>query len=289
MSRIERFFRLFYNIDPDGRHIFGQAGEEYAKNKLSHFGYHLFFNRILPHPKNPSRYIESDIIVYSDDYIFCIEVKRFRGKVFFTDGGIIQETHRAFERRYRGYRAKKIKDPMVQSTLFTKTLKYSLIGKDSRFKKIHFVPVVAFSEEADISSIHSFGDGILYVSELPDFIQSCLKKNDKYEWVVKAFESLKGFDYIINRNGFTTMGIILNKNFECRSVDKVFSLPYAQIKKINVKRGGLFSKCDKITILKKNSEVENLCCMDGYILINIFGNKQKHFLKNILKAKIESL
>ena len=288
MNRIKRFLRLFHNLNPDGKHIFGQTGEEYIRMNLIRSGYNVFSNRILKHPKNNSVYIESDVIVYAGDCIFCIEIKRLKGKIFLSENGIIQERNERFERRYRGYRAKRIKSPMAQSELFTRTLKRRLIKKDSRFRGIRFVPVAAFSEEADISSIHSIEKGIVYFSELSDFIKNRAGIKGNFKWVLEALSSLKGFDKIINKNKFIILGFIENENFKCQDAGGTISIPYAAIERIEIKRGGLFSEYDEVKIIKKNGEIENLCCVDGYILINVFKSKQKHFIRNLEEIIVQS-
>jgi len=277
------------NINPDTKHIFGQKAELYVKNMLLQLNKPIFTNKILEHPKLKSRYIESDIILIWGNFVFCIEVKRLKGKIFASRNGIIQENYRPFTRRYQGYRAKTIKNPQKQSELFAKTLKRHLVNKDKRFLGVKFIPVAVFSHEADISEIHSLDDGILYIDELIEFIKTKAKNSYKeYEWIEKAIESLKGFDILINKNNLSIVGLVENEKFECTSKQGIFKIEISKIKQITVKRSSVFSVSDKIEINFKDGNKMSVLCYEGCIVLNAFSSIQKHFLRNIKKIYINS-
>ncbi len=288
-NRIKRVFLSLKNTDPDNRHIFGYKAEKYVEDMLLKAGMPVFSNKILKHPKLKSRYIESDIILYSGSSVFCIEIKRLKGKIFHSKDGIVQENYKPFARRYQGYRAKRIKDPKKQSGLFCNQLKKYLTNKSERFGHIRFIPVAVFSQEADISQIHSKQEGILYIDELIGFIKSHTKQNEtEQERVVKELEKLKGFDIVINRKGLPVMGFIQNEIFECLCKNGVFSINFSSIKSIDIKRSSFLSAYDDITINLKNGQTEHKKCLEGHISFDSFGNKQKHFLRNINSIHINS-
>ncbi len=287
--RIKRVFLSFKNINPDTKHIFGQKAELYVKNMLLQLNKPLFTNKILKHPKLKSRYIESDIILIWSNFVFCIEIKRVKGKIFASKNGIIQENYKPFTRRYQGYRAKTIKNPQKQSQLFAKTLKSHLVNKDKRFLSVKFVSVSVFSYEADISEIHSFEEGILYFDELIEFIKAKTKdSHQEYEWIVKAVESLKGFDVLINKNNLPIMGLIENNTFECTGKQGFFKADFSEIKQIIIKRNSVFSIGDELEIHFKNGKKVSVLCYEGCIKFNAFNGIRKHFLRNLNKICINS-
>ncbi len=290
MKLFRRFLRLFSTVGSDPKRVFGTAGEEYVVGVLSSLGYCLFVNRIIPHPYKPHRYIESDVVVYSDSCVFCVEVKRYRGRVFKVEDGIVQETEcKAYERgRGKVYRAKRLKDPMVQSRFFTRTLREMLVSQDDRFRRINFIPVVVFLEEADVSSIHSFERGVIYAYELPDFIRSHLRSGGSYDWVVKALEGLKGFDVVVDRSGFGIKGLIVGDVFKCESRSGRVEENLSLVKLIEIMPGGLFSSCDKVRLTRKDGFKEEFCCVDGYVDIDVFGERRRYFLRNILSVVVNS-
>ncbi len=289
LHRVKRVFLALKNINPDTKHIFGQKAELYVKNMLLQLNKPMFTNKILRHPKLKSRYIESDIILICGNFVFCIEIKRLKGKIFASKNGIIQENYKQFTRRYQGYRAKTIKNPQKQSQLFVKTLKRYLINKDKRFLSVKFIPVAVFSYEADISEIHSFDDGIIYINELKEFIKAkSQESHQEYEWIVKAIESLKGFDILINKNNLPLMGLIENDMLECTSKQGAFKADFSEIKQIIVKRNSVFSIGDELEIHFKNGNKAPVLCYEGCIVLNAFNGIQKHFLRNLNKIYINS-
>ncbi len=288
-NSFKRLFIALYNIDPDSKHIFGLKAELFVKDTLGRLNLPLFMNKILPQPGAKSRFIESDIILSSGKNIFCIEIKRLKGKVFFTKDGIIQENYKSFVRRYQGYRAKKIKNPIEQSRRFCSTLKRHLINKNTLFRNINFISIAAFSQEADISEIYSFENGILYIDDLIDFIEEKTRKDkEPYPWIIKELDSLKGFDVIVNRKRLPLSGFLKNDDFKCLTPKGIYSIPYSSVKNITIKRKPLLSSHDELEILFKDGSKKLITSIEGYVILDNFGKIQKHYLRNISEIFINS-
>ncbi len=289
IHRTKRILLAFRNIDPDSKHNFGHMAEKYVRNMLLTTDMHIFTNKIIKYQKSKSRYIESDIILYSGNTVFCIEVKRLKGKIFSVGGSIVQEKHKSFEKRFHNYQAKKIKNPVTQSAFFTKTLKRHLMERDRRFKDITFLSVVVFSKEVDMSSVHDFDGGVLYIDELLEFIYKHTDKNvTNQDWVIRALDNLKGFDILINRNNLDILGLIVGDRFQCLGKNGAVSIPYSNIKSISITRKTFFSSFDSIEIIKKDGKTLSIPCYEGSVSINTFDEIQSHFLRNINRIYINS-
>ncbi len=280
-----------HNIDPDEKHIFGRGGEAYIKELLIKNKYKIYCNRIIENHRKKSHFLESDIILNKGNSIFVIEIKRMKGRIFRTDRGLIQEKIPAlnpFLKKLNPYEARTIKNPKDQAKHFTTALKKNLVQRDRRFLAVRFIPVAVFSNEADISDIYSFEDGIIYFSDLINFIEKNSSDNTSPDWIDGDLKSLKGFDILINRNEREIMGIIVDSDFICTTKEEERKVSFRDIKNIKVKRGNIFSTYDNIIILLKSGEVLDLNCRSSTIRLNTFSSVQTHFLRNLIEVKVES-
>ena len=271
----------------DEKHVFGRRGELFVKDMLIKNNYRVYCNRILKDEKAPN-FLEADIILCRDKTIFVIEIKRMKGKIFRTDEGLIQEKipyFNPFLKGFKPYEARKIKD---QAKRFTRALKKNLIQKDSRFLKIKFIPVVAFSNEADISDIYSFKEGIIYFSDLLNFIEKNSTSKICPNWIENGLKTLKGYDIIINRANNEIIGIIMDSDFVCVTKENnKKTISFKHIKSIKTQKRSIFSSYVNLNIYKKNGEIVNLDCYKPTIRLNTFSSIQTYHIKNLIEVKIE--
>ena len=275
----------------DEKHIFGRKGEVFVRDMLTKNNYRVYCNRILKDGEVPGL-LEADIILCRDKTIFVIEIKRMKGKIFKTNEGLIQEKIpylNPFLKGFKPYEARKIKDPRNQVKRFTMALKKNLIQKDSRFLTIKFTPVVVFSNEADISDIYSFEEGIIYFSDLLNFIEKNSDSKACLNWIENGLKTLKGYDIIINRANNEIIGMIIDSDFVCvtRENNKK-TISFREIKGIKIKKRSIFSSYVNLDIHKKNGKILNLDCYKPTIKLNTFSSIQTYCIKNLTEVKVES-
>ncbi len=286
---IKRFLTYFKNIDPDDKHIFGRKGENYIKELLTKNNYTIYCNRIIKNQKNRFSFTETDVILSKGDSIFVIEIKRMKGRIFKTDKGLIQEKIPvANPLKFNPYNVRTMKNPLNQVKYFTVSLRKELIKKDKRFYNIKFIPVVVFSREADITDIYSFENGIIYFNDLIPFIEKHSSNKATPSWILNELNLLKGFDIIVNRNGYEITGFIMDTVFICITKQKKVEIDFADIENIKVKRGNFLSVYDNVSILLKNKKTVNLKCRNAEITINTLSTLQTYSLKNLMEIKVES-
>jgi len=287
----------FQNKEVDKKYIFGRQGEIFVRELLIKNKYNIYCNRIIKNEGRGSGFLEADIILNRGKTIFVIEIKRMKGKIFRTNEGLIQEKifyTNPLLRTFKPYEARKIKDPKNQVKRFTIALKKNLIQKDSRFSTIKFIPVVAFSNEADISDIYSFKEGIIYFSDLLNFIERNKTNKSCPNWVEDGLKTLKGYDIIMNRAKNEIVGLIIDSNFVCITKEKRKRIMrkriinFREIKSIKTRKRNIFSPCVNLDIHKKNGEILNLDCYKPAIKLNTFSSIQTYYIKNLIEVKVES-
>ncbi len=289
MNIIKNFLTRFKNITPDDKHIFGRKGENYVRGLLIKNNYHIYCNRILKNQKSRFGFLETDIILSKGTTIFVIEIKRMKGRIFRTDKGLIQEKMPAASPlKFNPYNARVVKNPLNQVKYFTIALRKELTKKDKRFYNIDFIPVVTFSREADITDIYSFEKGIIYFDNLIPFIEKYSSNKTTPSWILNELNLLKGFDIIVNRDGYEITGFIMDTDFTCITKEKKIEIDFADIENIKVKRGIFLSLYDNVSILLKNKKTINLKCKNTKITVNTLSTLHTYFLKNLTEIKVES-
>lgn len=141
----------------------------YLASNLSHKEYFIFNNIILPSKQLGTT--EIDHVVVSKYGIFVIENKDYSGWIF------ANKNHRTWTQSLRGRRKYPIHNPILQNFAHISALKEQL-----PFIKNQIFGVVVFADSAVFKT--EMPDGVLYMSELVDFIQS------KTEAVMKEVELL---------------------------------------------------------------------------------------------------
>lgn len=78
LARIGRALQVPRRSEPDGATAYGMAGETRARDLTDRDGYFAVHNRIVPHPQQRGMFLEADAIIYAEESLFCVEVKRYR-------------------------------------------------------------------------------------------------------------------------------------------------------------------------------------------------------------------
>ena len=316
LKRLTRALDALSNVRLDEVSAYGARGEATAQGVLSGEDYYSFFNRIIPHPRERGRFLETDAIIYAEGNVFCVEVKRYKGKIYFprktrevqrrknllifdyeaeemvTDGydesRIIKEKMGNYG---EGVFRKEFPNPLKKTKYYIHHLKQFLSRIDERFSGLFIIPVVGFSDaETDILAIHSMDQGLVYVSEIPGFIKC--HRNERFanspsRWIVDGLRQLPTWDRIQTRENEWLHGIILDDDFSCKTVDgQQYRIPYKHTHSISVSRKGMFSAYDDIQVIRIDGKKVALASSNGRIKFDKFGERQVHKLRNINKVSV---
>src|SRR5260370_26916001 len=84
MSMIERLLRsidVMSQVELDGVDRGGLLGEQYAEALIADGQGCYVRNPMIPRPRKPGLFLETDFLVYMRGSLYCVEIKNFRGRV----------------------------------------------------------------------------------------------------------------------------------------------------------------------------------------------------------------
>jgi len=318
LRRLSRALDTLSRPQLDGRSLFGALGEEYASQFLD--GPSIVsrvINPIIPGSDQRRNPFESDFLVYTQGNLFCVEVKRYKGRITYAQASshsALGEYGRSHPRSFVQKNANNIDDskivqektgnygeslpprthpnPLRKTKAFIRVLKDYLVDNiDPRFRTLFVIPVVAFVEEADISAIHSFDTGMIYVRELPAFFQRCAHPTfarNPSRWVAEGIQKLPTSDLVVTTNGDPFKGFITDQMLIFKRKDGgVEQLPYQNIRAVWMQRTWLFSDFDKMTVFFSQGHFQEFECASGVIHVTSFsGERQTHKLRNVNKIVV---
>ncbi len=286
---IKNLWNLLFSIEPLGQEIFGFGAEKVLQNLLNEKKYISFFNRILKSPFNKHHFLEIDAIVYYKNTIFCIEIKNYKGTIYYAanfkddtfesykDNKIIQlKTDRHLRQTY-----KELPNPLNKTKFFTKQLKEYLIRLDKRFSTVKFQSIVVWVDSStNIENIHSFEDGVIYLSQLCDFIEQKSASGENDNVIVEILENLPTFDKIITTYNHTIQGILMDNTIVIKESNTQLHLQ--NIKSISIAHK--LTSCNNIlTVEYTDWHTRSYACKQLTINLDKFGSHQKHKISNIKK------
>ena len=84
MHRLVRAFDTMANVELDDQERGGMLGEQYAEYIIDDEPHGCYIrNPIIPHPTKRGLYLETDFLVYVRGTLYCVEIKNFRGRVYY--------------------------------------------------------------------------------------------------------------------------------------------------------------------------------------------------------------
>jgi hypothetical protein len=301
MSLLRRFSRALETLSRphlDERSLFGAQGEASVSQLLD--GPAILsrvMNPIIP-PYNGRTYaLESDFLVYTQGNLFCIEIKRYKGRISYVSGvpnaqytpALLQEKTGKYGERFAPTTHP---NPLKKTRTFIWHLKNYLAEQvDARFRKVFIIPVVAFGEEADICAIHSLEDGMIAVSELPTFFER--HRNLKYtrnpsHWIMKGMQQVPTSDLVLTTDHHPFKGFLAGNDFVFDTRDGgTQCFPYARIRSIRLHHIWLFSDYDPMTIFFTDGPFQEFECIGGIVQMTDLSDKpHQHRLRNVEKIVI---
>lgn len=198
---------------------------------------------------------ESDFLVYTQGTVFCIEVKNYTGRITYlprsTPGQIwngyrpngpnIFDTSRILQTKLgrQGRLIEKIyTNPLNKTRNFIVLLKNYVGRVEPRFQRLFLIPVVCFSNTADISAIYNFQEGMIHIEHLPAFFQQ--HKNGSFApqhipWITETIlKKIPNWDRVLTTGGEWINGILCESHLTFRELNNGRSLPnYTMIRTIS--------------------------------------------------------
>lgn len=306
-QRITRAFHTLSTIELDEQSRFGALGELYAEQILDDGQAICVNNPIVPHPTKPGLFLESDFLIYTWGSLFCVEIKHYKGRLFyptrervgqvsptrgrlsrpplqsFDDSIIIQEKVGNYG---EGIFLKEHRNPLKKTRYFIHHLKDYLCTIDARCKKVFIIPIVGFSELADISAIYDFEAGMISTSQLPTFFErhsGPAAASPPPSWLRGALYRVPTWDLILTTRHEWINGVITDRELLFQGTDRhSYHLPYRTLHTVTLQRGGLFSAADQLTITDVRGHVSSYRSVGGEVHLRRFGGEfQTHQLRNV--------
>jgi nuclease-like protein len=319
MSMFDRLFRDFDSFgERDGAERGGMLGEDYAESIIDDGQNGCYVrNPIIPHPKRPGIFFETDFLVYTRGILFCVEIKNFQGKVYYParyrtifveKGWFIFKQHipqlvidgydyskmiqEKGEQRGGGITRRELPNPYLKTKKYIEDLRRYLCSRiDARLGILPIYPVVGFLEKADISSIYNFDAGIMYTSQLRQFFEKYghpAYSRSPAPWIQQALHRLPTWDRIFPLQKDGTYGVIAEKDLNFQAGDgRWYSIPYAHINCIDIRKTMHSPAYDEALVTYVNGATQSFQIADGAIRMNRFKGEQQVFvLRNIQKVVV---
>ncbi len=317
MDRLLRAIDAMANAESDGVDRGGMLGEQYAESIIDDGQNGCYIrNPLIPHPRKPGLFLETDFLVYMQGSMYCVEVKNYRGRVYYPAHYrtvFMEKGWFIFKRRIPqvimdGYNYSKMvqqkmgqkgeglvtmemPNPIHKTQRYIEDLKPYLYRIDARLQSLPIYPVLAFAEKADISAIYNFDAGIMYISQLRSFFEKYghpAFSRSPAPWIQQALRRLPTWDLILTSSNKWINGTLADRDFCFQATDgRWYALPYAQIDSIEVRREGAFSAHDCICVTYVNGGQQSFQCLGGEIHLNRFkGAQQVHKVRDVSKLVV---
>lgn len=306
-QRITRAFHTLSTIELDEQSRFGALGELYAEQILDDGQALCIANPIIPHPTKPGLFLESDFLIYTQGNLFCVEIKQYKGRLSyptreqigqgspprgplsrpsssgFDDSVILQEKVGNYG---EGIFLKEHRNPLKKTRYFVHHLKNYLCTIDARCKQVYIIPVVGFSELADISALYDFEAGMISTSQLPAFFEQHsgpAAASSPPSWLHSALYRVPTWDLILTTRNEWINGVIADRELLFQGTDRhSYHLPYRTLHTVTLHRSGLFSAADQLTITDVHGHLSSYRSVSGEVHLRRFGGEvQTHRLRNV--------
>lgn len=294
MSILQRLTRAWQTLSPielDEQSRFGILGELRAERFLMDEQSLCLTNPILPHPSKPGLFLESDLLLFTQGNLFCIEIKTYKGRLFypyvpgvgFDDSRLLQEKMGKYG---EGIFTKEHRNPLKKTKSFIYHLKNYLGAIDGRGKRLYIYPVVGFSDQTDISAIYNFQAGMISLGHLPAFFEAHrdpARPLTPPSWLRPIFAQIPTWDRILTTGGEWINGVLLDRELVFQDVEKqVRRLPYANLDTVTLQRTGLFSAHDALSVRYLSGQMAAFQSVRGEVHLRRFSNEvQTHRLRNV--------
>ncbi len=287
-DRVSRLLSNFSQQQLDPRILAGVQGEEYATQIIRSTNPHCHVpNAIAPSLHSGGRICETDHVVLSEGTIFVVEVKNYKGRLVRADDKGSYLIQIKTGRYGESIEPKRLKNPARQARGFILPAKQYLSRVcDRRFEHLRMEAVGAFTRNGDISAIHSFDEGLVYVDQLP--VLFSMRRKERFAdrpsgWIVSGLEMLPRLDVVRTAEGHLFRGFLQGSHLEYRGPEqRQYGWEWRQIEWIYAERSGPFSSHDNLILqLRSGHRVESQAVQGIVRVLNLEGQLTEHKLSNL--------
>lgn len=292
--RLSRALDTRERVHVDERSLVGDQGEQYVARIIADYvnkqgGTWLRGPLLFPTPTR-SGYPqgEKDFLVYTEGNLFCVEVKRWRGRVFYRDGAGDAELLREKLRNHgEALFLDSQKDPLRGTRWFISALKEQTSRAERRFGGLKLIPVVAFVRfhDTDISAIHSMQGGMIYAEELPQLFT--WHRHPQFaqrpsQWIMHTVQYLiPSWDWVVTTRNEMVGGILTDQQLRFRNRDgHMQNLSFSSIQSIRWMRGG-FSPYDEMQVFFTDGSHQTLYPTSGALAIQRYDERYTFKMRNV--------
>jgi hypothetical protein len=314
MRRLMRVIESMSSVELDERDKGGMRGEQIAEDIIvegANEGY--IRNPLLQHPRKPGVFFETDLLVYENGTLFCIEIKNFRGRVYYpsvyrivhvTQGWFVfkrqverevfdhYDISQMVQEKIENNRpvVRSMRNPLLKTQDYANDLRHYLDRLEPRLHAVPIIPVLGFAGRADISAVHDFEAGIIRTSELADFFERHGNKATQHltKLVHQTFRRLPTWDLVITTKSERLNGIIVEAVLPVKDKHgRPQSISYSLIDSIDLRREPGFSAYDELVVTYTNGQRKAFQSDSSEIHLRRFGGEvQTHKLRNLNRVVV---
>lgn len=310
--------RFFSNVphsnltDLNEKEKVGRYGEDYMArvlNKIS--GVCYVRNPIIPQPRKPGLFNETDFLAYHSGNLYCLEIKYYRGRIYYPPAyttiyvkkgwfifkrlvpqivpsgynyaQMVQESTNASGQR----NTRTFPNPWKKTDEYIHNLKYYLEQINPGLAQLPIYPILAFSNKADLSAVYQFDAGILYIDEIPAFLDKYANPSYSRQptpWIEDELRRLPTWDYVFTIDGKSFNGVLSEPALRFRDAywrEQV--IPYRTISELEIQA----KPNQEIKITFMHGQIQTFAYKDGAVCLNRFkGEQQIHYFNNIRQVTV---
>jgi hypothetical protein len=320
MSMIQRLMRAFEaasRVELTEKDRGGMWGEQYAEHIIDDGQNGCYIrNPIIPHPRKPGIFFETDFLVYLRGALYCVEIKNFRGKVYYParyktiyvrrgwflfKRSVPQKVFSHYDyskmiqekmgHNREGMVVREMPNLLIKTQRYIEDLKHYLYRIEPRLQSLPIYPVLGFAEKTDITAIYKFDAGIMHISELPAFFEKYSDpafSRTPAPWIQQALHQLPTWDKILTTANDWINGTIIDQALHFKSIDgRIHAISYKRIHAIKLQREGSFSAYDDLVVTYLDGSSQSFRCVSGEVHLKRFrGEQQTHKLRNVREIAV---
>jgi len=312
---LNRFFSNVPYSNPaelDEKEKVGRYGEDYAARVLNKIpGVCYVRNPIIPQPRKPDLFNETDFLAYHRGNLYCLEIKYYRGRIYYPPAYTtiyVKKGWFIFKRLVpqivpNGYNyaqmgqertdasgqrnTRTFPNPWKKTDEYIHNLKYYLQQINPGLAQLPIHPILAFSNKADLSAVYQFDAGILYIDEIHAFLDRYANSayaSQPAPWIENELRRLPTWDYVFTSDGKSFNGVLSEPTLRFKDAHwRERVIPYKTISEVEIQA----KPSQEIKITSTDGQKQTFNYKNGAVRLNRFkGEQQIHSFDNIRQVKV---
>jgi len=252
-------------------------------------------NPLIPHPRHPTAWLESDLLVYAYGKLFCIEVKNYRGRITYPPGDWTRTTAPSILQVKHGrygecLDVKQHPHPLRKTTAFIYDLKRYLGNIDPRYARLYINPVVVFGPQADIGAVHDPAASVIGLAEIERYLYHYGQPPNGWAtppFIAQMFGHVPSWDWVRTTRGEWHNGVLAQPGlcYTDRGGVQV-CLPWGNLRVVSSQPGSLFTD-DTLTLQMRDGRRMEDFCRKGSVMLECGGHQQLYDLHHLREIVVK--